>query len=87
VIPKPKRSKRAKRKSPRRKSRLALRRVVLGTGHPWFSTRDGGEYTTVTLTRHPVAQSILLREFDWVPIKFSDIGNWNRVRLVIEVLD
>lgn len=62
------------------------RRVVLGIGHPWFTAIDDGMYARVALTRVPVSNSILLREFQWVPIKFREVGNWNKVRLVLEVL-
>ena len=62
------------------------RRVVLGVGHPWFTAIDDSLYARVALTRTPVAQSILLRQFDWLPLKFRNLGNWNRIRLVAEVL-
>jgi hypothetical protein len=70
---------------PRKKSR----RVVLGEGHPWFSTTPGhGPYDTVQLTRERVAESILLRGGEkLVPLKFKNLGNWARVRLVMEVID
>lgn len=55
------------------------RRVVLGTGHPWFE-RTGGQWLKVQLFKHPG---------QWlpaVPIDFDDLGNWDRIRLVAEVL-
>ena len=66
-----------------------IRRVVLGVGHPWFyvSQKGRASYDTMNLTTAPVAQSILLRGYEeTVPFKFSDVGNWNKVRLVLEVL-
>jgi hypothetical protein len=64
------------------------RRVVLGEGHPWFSTTRGhGTFDTVQLTVDRVAESILLRGGEkLVPFKCGGVGNWNRVRLVLEVL-
>ena len=62
------------------------KRVVLGEGHPWFSGKSG--YTNVQLTKEPVASSILMRGGEQlVELRFKNIGNWNRVRLVLEVLD
>lgn len=66
-----------------------VRRVVLGVGHPWFfvSQRGNVGYDTIYLTTAPVAQNILARGGEkLVPFKFSDVGNWNKVRLVLEVL-
>ena len=65
------------------------KRIVLGEGHPWyFSTVKGGSYDAVQLTGEPVAASILLRGGEkTVPLKYSGTGNWNRVRLVLEVLE
>ena len=67
-----------------------VRRVVLGTGHPWFhsSGSAGNSYDSVQLTAEKVANSILLRGGEkTVSFQFSDVGNWNKVRLVLEVLD
>lgn len=66
-----------------------IRRVVLGVGHPWFLVGQKGQaaYDTVRLTTTAVAQSVLMRGGEeFVPFKFSDVGNWNKVRLVLEVL-
>jgi hypothetical protein len=64
------------------------RRVVLGEGYPWFTFGNGNTPTSVALTMSAVHSSILLRKFDWVEsLNLDDLGNWNRVRLVIEVLD
>ena len=67
-----------------------VRRVVLGVGHPWFSAEKCGggySYNGVRLTEKPVAASILMRGGEkLVDFKFSDVGNWNKVRLVLEVI-
>lgn len=63
-----------------------VKRVVLGVGHPWFD-RFGERYphcTAIGLTprRVPVGASEI------VPLKGSGrYGNWNKVRLVLEVLE
>lgn len=44
-------------------------------------------YDAIQLTETPVAGSILLRGGETtVPFKFDDVGNWNRARLVLEIL-
>ena len=66
-----------------------VRRVVLAVGHPWFGVTQKGRvaYDTVSLTAKPVAASILMRGGEeTVPFKFSDVGNWNKCRLVLEVI-
>lgn len=64
------------------------KRIVLGAGHPWYSGRIDGGFSTVQLTRKPVPQSILLRGGEeLVPLKHGGTGNWNKVRLVLEVLE
>lgn len=60
-----------------------VRRVVLGVGHPWFS---GNGFTNVALTKTPAAVSILLRTFEWKSLDINNLGNWNKIRLVAEVI-
>lgn len=58
-----------------------VRRIVLGVGHPWFSVgmKRRIAYDTVRLfTAHGSAET--------VPFKFTDVGNWNKCRLVLEVI-
>ena len=56
------------------------RRVVLGVGHPWFFARQGIVYDALMLfAGHNEAGST-------VPFKYRDVGNWNKVRLVLEIL-
>jgi hypothetical protein len=65
------------------------RRVVLGVGYPWFSVDRAGRiaYDSVKLTTKPVCNSILFRgKVETVGFKFRDVGNWNKVRLVLEIL-
>ena len=65
------------------------KRVVLGTGHPWFFNRHKGGlmYTAVELTTKPVQESILLRGGEeHVDLAIHDVGNWNKCRLVLEIL-
>ena len=56
------------------------RRIVLAVGHPWFYTAYAGTFDKIgmTLSRH--GHAMRLR----VP---ANIGNWNRARLVIEILE
>lgn len=64
--------KKAKRRKPRR--------VVLGVGHPWFfSKAQGVMYDALYLTEGSGTG-------DSVPFTFRNVGNWNQVRLVLEIL-
>ena len=67
------------------KKKRKARRVVLGVGHPWFNSngKSGHNYNSLSLTNIPVSEC-----GDWnnVSFKFSDVGNWNKCRLVLEVL-
>ena len=64
------------------------RRIVLGIGHPWYFSSTGCLYDCIKLTEKPVAQSILLRGGEkTVPLIGGDTGNWNKVRLVLEILE
>ena len=62
-----------------------VKRVVLGEGHPWYftSTPRGGFYDSVLLTQEPVASR---GGETLVPLDWGGTGNWNRVRLVLEIL-
>lgn len=60
------------------------RRVVLGVGHPWFSIGTIGEFGSGWVT-------VQLKEKDsylaWnKALRLSDLGSYNRIRLVAEVL-
>lgn len=68
----------------KRKPKKKPRRVVLGVGHPWFSTGQIGEFDSGWVT-------VQLKEKDhyaaWnKALRLSDLGRYNRVRLVAEVL-
>lgn len=77
-----------KKKSKKKTEKKAKRRVVLGEGHPWFFSSDKRHTDSVYLTEKPVASFILARGGETtVGIDWDDLGNWNRVRLVIEVLE
>ncbi len=61
------------------------RRVVLGVGHPWFYAKIQGNAvepngTAMFLTR---AQNVFT---GCPPIDSKGLGNWNKIRLVAEVL-
>lgn len=74
---------------PTMNKRKKVKRVVLGVGHPWFAyhARGEGGYDTVYLTAQPIATSILCRGGEKiVGLDIKDVGNWNKVRLVLEVL-
>lgn len=61
------------------------RRVVLGVGHPWFYVKVASsgvepQNCAMLLTKaHQVFQ-------DCVIINSNTLGNWNKIRLVAEVL-
>jgi hypothetical protein len=62
------------------KPKAKPRRVVLGVGHPWFSGSENVQYAKVGLTVG--AQAV----WRWIPLRFKNLGNWNKIRLVAEVL-
>lgn len=68
-----------------------VKRIVLGTGHPWYSRTEtkGPGFTILQLTQTPVPHSILLRQGkeELVNFDIQETGNWNKVRLVMEVLE
>ena len=55
-----------------------VKRVVMGVGHPWFLTTYGPTCKAVGLTavRNGVSKNL----------RFGKHGNWNKVRLVMEIL-
>lgn len=65
-------------KSTDRKKDKKPKRVILGVGHPWFHTTFGPTCKAVGLTsiRNGIPKSL----------RFGKHGNWNKVRLVMEVL-
>lgn len=69
-------------------NRKKPRRVVIGVGHPWYSRSPGSkDYDRIQLTVLPVAPSILLRGGEkTVVLSPKNTGNWNKVRLIMEVL-
>lgn len=67
------------------------KRIVLGVGHPWYSRTEtkGNAYTKLQMTKTPVPFSILERQGKEELVEFDPqgTGNWNKVRLVLEVLE
>lgn len=67
------------------------KRIILGVGHPWYSRTEtkGNGYTKLQMTKTPVPQSILLRQGTEELVEFDPqgTGNWNKCRLVLEVLE
>jgi hypothetical protein len=63
----------------KRKSAKKVRRVVLGVGHPWFSCNNvEGEFLHVGLLDRAYRAE--------QPLLIHDLGSYNRIRLVAEVL-
>lgn len=69
------------------------KRFVMGEGYPWYFTADKsgrGLYDALTLYTEPLHGYILLRRHEKknrVPLFHSDTGNWNKVRIICEVLE
>lgn len=66
------------------KPKAKPRRVVLGVGHPWFEMDTVGEFDRDWAT-------LRLKERDHYSafnkrLRLSDLGRYNRIRLVAEVL-
>ena len=74
-------------------SKKVKKRFVMGEGYPWYFTADEsgrGFYDALTLYKEPLANSILLRRHDKekrIALFHSDTGNWNKVRIICEVLE
>lgn len=68
-----------------------VKRVVLGVGHPWYSRTEtkGHGFTKLQLTKTPVPESILLRQGkeELVDFETGGTGNYNKVRVVLEILE
>jgi hypothetical protein len=64
------------------------KRIVLGIGHPWYSEWIDGGFTVLQMTVTPVPQSILARQGKekLVEFKTEGTGNYNKCRLVLEIL-
>ena len=62
------------------KRKKKVRRIVLAVGHPWFYTAWAGTFDRVAITKERNGHAIRLR----VP---AGIGNWNKVRLVLEIVE
>ena len=66
------------------------KRVVLGVGYPWYSRKapQGHGYTLLELTKTQVPESILFRtgREERVQFKIGETGNYNKVRLIMEIL-
>ena len=68
-----------------------VRRIVLGIGHPWYSRTEtkGPGYTNLQMTKTPVPYAILARKGQEELVEFDPqgTGNYNKCRLVLEVLE
>lgn len=57
-----------------------VKRVVLGVGHPWFSSKEHGpEFNRISLWSEDGHGKL-------IGIDPKGIGGWNKIRLVAEVL-
>lgn len=69
------------------------KRFVMGEGYPWYFMAKGGNrglYDALTLYKEPLNDSILLRrdkQENRIPLFWSDTGNWNKVRIICEVIE
>ena len=73
----PRKQRKAKPAPMRRKAR----RIVLGVGHPWFF--EGTDLHVLRLYKQPKQPGVF---HEGVTLNTGSCGNWNKVRLVIEVL-
>ena len=75
-----------KRKTKKRTPAKEIRRYVIGIGHPWYFFHNTkvashlGPITVVGLTKEANVFT------EWIPIEPKGTGNWQKVRLVVEVL-
>lgn len=74
-----------------KKKAKKVKRVILGVGYPWYSTTatKGTGYTVLQMTETQVPQSILFRtgKEELVEFDVRGTGNYNKCRLVLEVLE
>ena len=57
-----------------------VRRIVLAVGHPWFFRKAEDIYFDAVYLTEGVGTGTS------VPFKFKNVGNWNKCRLVLEVI-
>ncbi len=73
-----------------KKPKNKVKRIVLGVGHPWYSREikgsEGWSYDHVSLTPEPIVSSLVVSVWKTVPLNTGGTGNWNKVRLVLEIL-
>lgn len=60
------------------------RRVVLGEGHPWYTNHHN---LRPGMTEIALTGGTTVTAEDFVSLSYDGTGNWNRVRLVLEVLE
>lgn len=68
-----------------KKQKKVKKRFVMGEGYPWYFMAGGvsrGLYDALTLYKKPLNE-----KSERIPLFWSDTGNWNRVRIVCEVLE
>lgn len=67
-----------------------IARVVLGVGYPWYYGQGpGGSYSEIRLYKKKLHESLLFRTHDTknlAGISPSGTGNWNKIRLVAEII-
>lgn len=62
--------------------KVTPKRIVMGEGHPYYFAKDAKADwgTAVCLTKERIPSEL-------VRLKWGETGNWNRVRLVLEVIE
>lgn len=58
-----------------------VRRIILGTGYPWFFTQDGKSTPYDSMSLYSESRKTA------VPLKIKDLGNFNKIRLIAEVIE
>lgn len=68
----------------RKKGKKVKKRFVIGEGYPWYfrSVKDGERWPYNAIALYLGASKI-----EPVEIETSDTGNWNKVRIICEVLE
>lgn len=64
-----------------------IKRVILGVGYPWYKCEENGCFTSLVLYVEPLHSSIMCRvPGHTVELTPKGTGNWNKIRLIAEVI-
>lgn len=76
-----------KTKPAMKKGKRSKKRIVMGEGYPWYFVHRPGEGWPSGVKLYKTSERGCAEPMELVTLKYGNTGNWNRVRLVLEVLE